>query len=98
MLISAIMGGFGQLLFKYAFDDGLFTLTILAGLAIYAVSTAIYFYVLSRTHLSWANSLSGISYILAVILAATVLSEHVSVLRWAGVVVIAIGVVLVSIS
>lgn len=98
MLISAVLGGIGQLLFKYAFLDGQLAITILGGLGIYAISTAIYFYVLSRTHLSWANSLSGISYILAVVLAATVLGEYVSLLRWLGVLVIAIGVVLVSIT
>jgi uncharacterized membrane protein len=98
MLISAVMGGVGQLLFKEAFLDGALGLTLLGGLAIYAVSTAIYFYVLSRTHLSWANSLSGISYILAVILAATVLGEQVSLLRWAGVIVITLGVILVGLS
>jgi uncharacterized membrane protein len=98
MIVSAVLGGFGQLLFKYAFLDGKLAITIFAGLAIYAVSTALYFYTLSQTHLSWANSLSGISYILAVILAATVLGEYVSILRWAGVLVIGVGVIFVSIS
>lgn len=98
MLISAVLGGIGQLLFKYAFQDGLFTITIGAGLGIYAIATVLYFYVLSRTHLSWANSISGISYILAVILAATVLGEYVSFIRWMGVLVISIGVLLVGIS
>jgi uncharacterized membrane protein len=98
MIIAAVLGGIGQLLFKYAFIDKMFGLTIFAGLAIYAVSTAIYFYVLSRTHLSWANSLSGISYILAVVLAATILGEHVTLLRWAGVLVIGVGVLLVGLS
>ena len=98
MLISALLGGFGQLLFKYAFQDGSFSLTILGGLAVYAISTMFYFYVLSRAHLSWSNAISGVSYVLAVALATVVLHEYVSPLRWAGVLVITVGVVFVSIS
>ena len=98
MLISAVLGGIGQLLFKYAFQDGSFSITILAGLGIYALSTLFYFYVLSRAHLSWSNAISGVSYVLAVIFAATVLHEYVSLVRWAGVAIITLGVVLVSIS
>ncbi len=98
LVVSTVLGGIGQFLFKYSFIDRSIVLTIAAGLGAYAISTAIYFYVLSRVHLSWAYGLGGIAYILAVILAAMVLSEHVSLLRWAGVLVIAIGVVFVGVS
>jgi uncharacterized membrane protein len=98
LVVSTVLGGIGQFLFKYAFIDHNLDITIALGLGVYAISTAIYFYVLSRVHLSWAYGLSGISYILAVIFAATLLAEHVSPLRWAGVLVIAIGVVCVSLS
>ncbi|MDE1871256.1 MAG: hypothetical protein KGI06_03385 [Candidatus Micrarchaeota archaeon] len=99
MIIAAtLLGGIGQFLFKYAFTDNSLILTLLAGIAVYALSTALYFYVLSRVHLSWAYGLNGITYILAVVLAATVLSEKVPLLRWGGVLVIAIGVIFVSIS
>jgi len=98
IVVSTVLGGIGQFLFKLAFLDNSLVLTILAGLGAYAISTAIYFYVLSRVHLSWAYGLGGIAYIVAVILAATVLREPVSILRWTGVIVIAIGVVFVSLS
>jgi uncharacterized membrane protein len=98
IVVSTVLGGIGQFLFKYAFLDASLILTLLAGLGAYAISTAIYFYVLSRVNLSWAYGLGGIAYIVAVILAATVLTEHVSVFRWAGVIVIAVGVVFVSLS
>ena len=96
--ISTILGGIGQFMFKYAFKDNSLALTIGAGLGIYAISTAIYFYVLSRVHLSWAYGLNGISYVVAVVLASTVLAEYVSPLRWLGVMIIVIGVVFVSMS
>ncbi len=98
LVVSTVLGGVGQFLFKYAFLDRELALTLAIGLGAYALSTAIYFYVLSRTSLSWAYALSGISYIVAVIFAATILAEHVSIFRWLGVMVIAVGVVLVSIS
>lgn len=96
MVIASVLGGVGQLLFKYAFIDGKLGVTLLAGIGVYALSTALYFYVLSRTHLSWTNALSGISYVLAVVFASTILGENVSFLRWIGVIVIVVGVVLVS--
>lgn len=98
LVVSTLLGGVGQFLFKYAFIDGALSMTIAIGLGAYAISTGIYFYVLSRVNLSWAYGLSGISYIVAVVFAATILAEHVSFLRWAGVLVIAFGVVLVSLS
>jgi uncharacterized membrane protein len=98
LVISTILGGLGQFLFKYAFLDKMLALTLAAGLGAYAISTAIYFYVLSRVHLSWAYAITGISYIVAVIFAATLLMENVSPLRWAGVLIIAFGVLLVGLS
>ncbi len=98
LVVSTALGGVGQFLFKYAFLDHYLSLTLAAGLGVYAISTAVYFYVLSRVHLSWAYGLNGISYMLAVVFAATILQENVPLLRWAGVLIIAIGVVLVSLS
>jgi len=98
LVVATVLGGIGQFLFKYAFTDGSLALTLAAGLGAYAISTAVYFYVLSRVHLSWAYGLNGISYVLAVILAATVLAENVSIMRWTGVAVIVVGVIVVSLS
>lgn len=98
LVVSTVLGGIGQFLFKYAFLDKELALTLAAGLGAYAISTAIYFYVLSRVHLSWAYAITGVSYVVAVILAATLLMENVTPLRWAGVMIIAFGVVLVGIS
>ncbi len=98
LVVSTLLGGVGQFLFKYAFLDRMLALTLAAGLGAYAISTAIYFYVLSRTNLSWAYAITGISYIVAVALAASLLAENVTLIRWTGVLIIALGVVLVSIS
>ena len=99
LLASTLLGAVGQFFFKYAFvNHGSFAILLLIGLLSYAVSTAVYLYVLSRVHLSWAYSVGGISYVFAVVLAYLVLSENIPPLRWVGVLVIAIGVVLIGAS
>jgi len=99
LFFSTLLGAIGQLLFKYAFNDKpqllpYFTIAIIA----YLASTVLYFYVLSRVHLSWAYGIGGLSYIFTVILAAFVLMEKVPLLRWIGVIVITIGVVIIGAS
>jgi drug/metabolite transporter (DMT)-like permease len=99
LLCSTFLGALGQFFFKGAFDStGLFAELLAIGLISYIFSTVFYFYVLSRTHLSWAYSIGGLSYIFAVLLARFALSESVPPLRWVGVLVITVGVVLIGLS
>jgi drug/metabolite transporter (DMT)-like permease len=99
LLGSTFLGAIGQLFFKSSFVYGPLFIPLLAiGILMYLASTVIYFYVLSRVHLSWAYSLGGISYIFTVIFAAALLQEAVPPLRWAGVGVIAVGVLLIGLS
>ncbi|MEM3841336.1 MAG: EamA family transporter [Candidatus Micrarchaeaceae archaeon] len=99
LVISTLLGATGQLLFKAAFDkSGSLVAFLLAGLLAYIFSTIFYFYVLSRTHLSWAYGIGGMSYIFAVIMARLILLENIPLLRWIGVLVITAGVVLVEFS
>ena len=99
LFVSTMLGAVGQFFFKYSFmDAGSFVVLLMIGLLSYAISTIVYFYVLSRVHLSWAYSLGGISYVFAVLLAHFILLENIPTLRWAGVIVITIGVVLIGAS
>jgi uncharacterized membrane protein len=98
LILSTFLGALGQLLFKYSFQVPAFILFLSLGLISYFASTIVYFYVLSRVHLSWAYSLGGLSYIFAVILAATILAESVPPLRWIGVSIIFIGVLLIGLT
>ena len=70
---------------------------ILGGLALYALATLIWLYLLSRFDLSYIYPFVSLSFVLAVIVSVYVLGEDVSWNRWAGVVVIGFGVYLVSI-
>lgn len=98
LVVSTFLGALGQLFYKYAFGSSSLVLWIGIGLLMYALSTVIYLAVLSRSHLSWAYGLNGLSYIFATIFAAAILFENVPLLRWIGVGVIFIGVVLIGLS
>lgn len=69
-----------------------------AGLILFGVSAVFWLVVLSRVRLSVAYPLVGISYIVIVLLARYRLHEHVPMLRWLGVIVIAIGIAIIGFS
>ena len=107
VLVNVVLLVTGQLLFKLGLDrigaltlHNLFTVfwspLIWAGLALYVIATLAWFYVLSRAQLNAVYPLQSISYILALILSIVILHEQASPLRWAGTVVILVGVVLVQ--
>lgn len=102
LLLSTLLGGIGQLFFKASVLgesvslNAVFAAYVATGVVIYLISTAIYWYVLSRTHLSWAYGFSGLSYIFASMLAFFLLAESVPAIRWIGLLVITIGTFLVG--
>ena len=96
---ATLLGAVGQLLFKYSFSQGgLFIAWLAAGLGAYGLATLIYFYVLSRVHLSWAYGIGWLSYIFATIFAYFILAESVPLVRWIGVIVITAGVLFIGLS
>ncbi|MDE1874382.1 MAG: hypothetical protein KGI04_04700 [Candidatus Micrarchaeota archaeon] len=100
LLMSTLLGAAGQLFFKIGVTGSFTALVefIALGLLAYGGSTVLYFYVLSRTHLSWAYGFTGLSYIFASVLAYLFLSEAVPLLRWDGIFLITIGTVLIGLS
>lgn len=99
LFFSTLLSAGGQLLFKYAFDNSAWLVAgIAAGLVAYVLSTMIYFTVLSRVHLSWAYGIGGLSYVFATIFAAFILFENIPIVRWIGVGVIFLGVILIGLS
>jgi multidrug transporter EmrE-like cation transporter len=65
---------------------------------LFGVSAVFWLVVLSRVPLSVAYPFVGLSYIAIVVGARVLLGEHVPLLRWAGVVVVAAGIVIVGVS
>lgn len=68
------------------------------GLFLFGVSALFWLVVLSRVPLSVAYPFVGISYILIVAFARYFLHEHVPLLRWIGVAVVAFGIAIVGLS
>jgi drug/metabolite transporter (DMT)-like permease len=68
---------------------------VLAGLGLYAGSSAIWLVVLSRMDLSSVYPLGAITYVLVVV-ASWLMGEQVTSARWLGVALIVAGIVLVS--
>ena len=68
------------------------------GLTLFGVSALFWLVVLSRVDLSVAYPFVGLSYIIVVLFSRLFLNEHVTALRWLGVVVVAVGIAIVGLS
>ena len=66
------------------------------GLFLFGLSALVWLVVLSRASLSFAYPFAATTYVLILLFAHFVLHEQVPVLRWSGVVFIAVGIFLVS--
>lgn len=69
---------------------------VLAGLACYVVSVAVWLLALSRTAVSIAYPMLSIGYIVTALAAWAFLGEQLNLVRWAGIAVIVLGVFLVA--
>ena len=69
---------------------------ILIGLACYTVSVVVWLLVLSRVEVSYAYPLLSIGYIFAALAGWHLFGESVSLTRWAGILIICFGVVLIT--
>jgi multidrug transporter EmrE-like cation transporter len=67
-----------------------------AGLLLFGISAAVWIVVLSRVSLSFAYPFAALTYIIIVLFDRVILRVQVPGLRWAGVLLIATGIVLVS--
>lgn len=73
----------------------LFTPYIFAGIVLYALATVVWIFLLSRLPISMLYPMQSLAYVATVVIAILFFHEHVSPVRWAGVAVILVGVVLV---
>jgi drug/metabolite transporter (DMT)-like permease len=64
---------------------------VMAGLILYAVAAFLWLGALSNLNVSFMYPLLSIGYVLAAILGLVFLKEPVTVLRWAGIIVVVIG-------
>jgi drug/metabolite transporter (DMT)-like permease len=71
-------------------------LLVWGGLALFGVSATVWIFVLSRTSLSFAYPFVALTYLVILLVDRFVLHEPVPPVRWAGVGLIMVGIVLVS--
>ena len=104
IFIPIILAALGQLILKTGMNQvGKFDLVrsftnpvVLIGLAFYGASLILWMMVLTRENLSFVYPLVAFSYVVTVTLSHYVLHEPVPSLRWLGLAVIIVGILLVA--
>jgi drug/metabolite transporter (DMT)-like permease len=111
VLISVVLGAFGQISMKKGLKtkpiqitdlaslklfDTIFEPYVFLGALLYIAATLIWFVVLSNAELSYAYPLIGLGYIVTTFFAYMYLGENVAFVRWFGIIMIVIGAVLVG--
>ena len=89
-LVSAAVdfdGGFGAI-----FKGFIASPLIVAGFASYALAALLWVYCLANFDLGYATFVASVQYIMLLAVAIFVFHEHISVLKWAGSLLIMIGV------
>ena len=71
---------------------------VLLGSGLYTGSVFFWVYALTKTDLSFAYPFVSLSYVLIIVASKFLLGETVSIVRWIGVFVICVGIVLLSLS
>jgi drug/metabolite transporter (DMT)-like permease len=112
ILIPVTAAAIGQMILKVGmtqvgelkFSDGLvnifsrtFTnLYVLGGLAFFGVNAILWLVVLSREKLSFAYPMVAFAYIVTILLSKFVLHEDIPMLRWSGLAVIIVGILMIA--
>ena len=65
------------------------------GLSLYGISTVFWLVALTRFDLSYMYPLISLGYILTAVFAYTFLHEHISLMRWGGILLVICGVILI---
>ena len=101
--LAAFIGSIGQLEFKQGANNLQWDIKLLltnyhliAGLAVYALSTVLYVYALNKENLSILYPIIATSYIWTLIFSKVFLKEPVGLTSWAGVFFILLGVALIA--
>ena len=101
--LAAFIGSIGQLEFKRGADNLQFDIKLLLtnyhliiAVAVYALSTVLYVYALSKQNLSIIYPIIATSYIWTLIFAKIFLKEPVGLTSWTGVFFILLGVTLIA--
>lgn len=104
IFIPIILAAIGQLILKIGMNKlGSFNLiktftspTVILGLFFYGASLILWLMVLSKEKLSFVYPLVAFSYVVTVLMSKLILKEPVPSLRWVGLAVIIIGILIIA--
>ena len=103
MIVVTLVTTIAQILYKVGIDDLSFTLIsiltnipILTGLALYGLGAVLMITALKYGEVSKLYPIVATSYIWVAILSMILFNEHLTPLRWAGILVIIIGITLIN--
>lgn len=98
--MSSILASFGQILLKRGADGarslaGFVNLSLLSGLALYGLSTAIWIYALSFARLNIVYAFTTLTFVCVYILSFLILKERMNSLGIAGIFLVLAGLYLI---
>lgn len=106
-LLNTALMATGQMLFKYGSQGKnitgildiirlFFSPVVFCALCLYAATTGLWLYILSRVPISFAYPVQALAFPLVLMASMLVFKENISVTRWIGVAVIVCGVVIAT--
>ena len=106
-LLNTALMATGQMLFKYGSQGKnitgivdiirlFFSPAVFCALCLYAATTGLWLYILSRVPISFAYPVQALAFPLVLAASMLVFKENISVSRWIGVAVIVCGVVIAT--
>lgn len=111
ILISVVIASFGQVFMKKGVMDSggielreilskkifsiVFNHYVFAGLALYSITTLLWFVILSKADLSFVYPLIALGYVATAFLAKIYFDESITTMRWIGIMIIIAGAVLI---
>ena len=102
-LLNVLLMVTGQIIFKYGMKDkvidsvpaiikAVLTPVILSGLVVYAFTTFLWLYILSKIPISYAYPIQALAFPIVLIMSYFIFKEVIPITRWIGIIVIFIGV------
>ena len=105
-LANVILVVIGQVLFKMGVEGKffasitdiikiMFSPIVLSGLIIYAFTTILWLYILSKVPINRAHPIQALAYPIMLIMAKILFNESIPVIRWIGVGIIVVGIIVI---
>ncbi len=103
MLVITVLGAFGSMFFKKAAKDFDFNIlkqlrniNLMIGVILFCLGTLLYILALRTGGLSTMYSLTSLTYIWVILISKKFLGEKINKYKWAGIILIMLGIFLIT--